>query len=141
MSVLCSWMLCWIHGLKEFLHSLKMIPESAHGCAGSFLHPTDRPNNQVIIVLYQSRMSVAVLDILLGGGILNLKCKDKMPLESSAVWETVPNSFSVLFPSKYLRAVTGQGCLSKQSLTKVCRACSEMSDLFGAAFYWADRCS
>lgn len=142
MSVLCSCMLCWIHGLKEFLH-LKMTPDSAHGCAGSFFHPTAGPNNQVIncSLLKQEVGCCSWHKILLGSGILNLKWKDKMAPESSAVWGTVPKSFSVPSPSKYLRAVTGQGCLSKQSLPEVCRACSEMSDLFGAAFYWADRCS
>lgn len=127
------WVLCWIHGLKEFLH-LKMIPNSAHGCAGSFFHPTDGPNNQVIncSVSKQAVGCCSWYKILLGSYVLNLlKWKDEIAPESSAVWGTVPKSFSVPSPSKYLRAVTGQGCLSKQSLTKVCRACSEMSDLFG----------
>lgn len=108
------WMLCWIHGLKEFLH-LKMIPDSAHGCAGSFFHPTDGPNNQVIYCsVSKQEVGCCSWHEILGSGVLNLlKWKDKMAPESSAVWGTVPKSFSVPSPSKYLRAVTGQGVLEQ----------------------------
>lgn len=114
-------MLCWVHGLKEFLRSsLKMIPGSAHGCAGSFFHPADGPNNQVT-VLYQEVDCCSWHKILLESGILNLlKCKDKMSPESPAVWGTVPKSFSVPFPSKYLRAVTDRSGVLEQAEPHTC---------------------